>query len=1223
MNTHGASMPRARTGEWCKIFFVNYTLSWLVTSGDFAAALTQPSGNPWAGSSARVFLTDEQNARASLTLRYDPKSGNDDGVEVTATPAPFAGSGGSGGWFSSTFSSPAPGVLMPPQEGSKLSVKQVRVTQLRHCEYSDFGIDGAVGGNSCAEDSVIGDGFAVNGQSCYVLPLDPREVTSDEAKEAASRAAAEKIVKGKGNDLQKLSANDYRKRKLEPYLLYKLVYCTKTVAEAVDAGRASWSGAASEKSAAKQMNELEGLGIYEFTVQPVESDKNQLLSHRDAPAVDVVENGPAARRTGTASSFHGGMPTNRILKARFVQECAEKFAKIKDEECATKKETPEVAAVVGNLVMRHLLGTSKVEHFAAYDHDGFLADQAEAAKKLLNTVAGTQASSGTVRTAPAASDEVYGGYYGKLKTVVFIDETVIVTGEHGATNPPHEQDAHLVSTFHPPLLMGHPCFDTSSQLYAATSEVATFFGNRSYVFPDDEDTKNPAGDSLFIGEQSPGKATPQNEHAHLVSANNPCTVGVFARSLVSYFWTFNQPVLTSRAAEVTDAEVTDPNGGANTADTFLLQRRDDIRRVETLFGTLGNGTVSSYSKGERKLGLFEQRRYVERVSSISVSDLVTPRNLPNAGERTHLASTRAGEGVLRKIYQAPFGEMSTSAEERTDLISPETLEDNQRMLADAIGAAGNTIFVTLRVNPYSAATAAPVVDSGGGKSAGAAGTTSVMGAAALVLAGGEDKDSARTSASVDYAFNYQRQSYFSHLLGPVLIQHRDWAGGDYTPVKIHTDLHFQDVINHKKKAILYYFGYKNCPCCQRFTPTLAEWYSERSEDSEEQGGTTSQSPTHAKTKLRDFEIVFISHDGKVEETEAYYSHHPWPMAVRNHDDYGNWEQLMRGHACADCPKVTRYPTMIMVDARTGKFIKKFVGDGTLLDNLLDNLPSDEGDVPEGTTQNNVNVVGEGEQPQQQGNENEKLIDWRTAKPTMTAFPAPKTDAVHLAGAVEVQLRQLGLRNDTTRQDVDGQTPWSSLLPNTMFRVANEFRYALPLAQLQSIGIAGVLHAGAETVFRTARSDEIECLLSFAGERGGTEFRFCGEVEAELLSTLLPKLQKIQLTTYRLPHQAQGYANFRVRAGRMPTVIYEDLPAKPKPKASAEEKPSPSTTPAPKVSEAAKTGGDKTTAGSGSSTSSTPAPKEEEKYPATTLEELERTPTVYVGRRTRSVRKVTL
>lgn len=98
----------------------------------------------------------------------------------------------------------------------------------------------------------------------------------------------------------------------------------------------------------------------------------------------------------------------------------------------------------------------------------------------------------------------------------------------------------------------------------------------------------------------------------------------------------------------------------------------------------------------------------------------------------------------------------------------------------------------------------------------------------------------------------------------------------------------------EKDLVLFYFSASWCPPCQTFTPVLSEFYT--------------------KCCVRNAtEIIFISSDQTIEAHNEYFA--KMPFASLPVEDTAHIKQKL-----ADMFKISGIPSLIVLDAKTGKFV---------------------------------------------------------------------------------------------------------------------------------------------------------------------------------------------------------------------------------------------------------------------------------------------------------------
>ncbi|CAD7976026.1 unnamed protein product [Amoebophrya sp. A25] len=315
-------------------------------------------------------------------------------------------------------------------------------------------------------------------------------------------------------------------------------------------------------------------------------------------------------------------------------------------------------------------------------------------------------------------------------------------------------------------------------------------------------------------------------------------------------------------------------------------------------------------------------------------------------------------------------------------------------------------------------------------------------------------------------------SRWEKMMGPVLIRKDEHGVQHSLPTDVVLGLRARKI-----HTLIFYFGFQKCPCCRKLGPKVVEWYNNKEKN------------------LPGTEIIFVSFDKTQALSEEYYGHIPWPR-LPFHESWSKRGKTMRaeGGTCPKCPKVTRYPTLLVVDARTAEFKAKFVGDGTTLVNLQDQLP--DGALEDG------NIVEEGLEYQEMGEEDfveemalkihgKKSSASGAGKETPKNEEAVEAKVAEKKDVVRVKLLTLaspssGVRTDSSSGATD-VVPWGALLPRNEFRVTTEHSAWLPRTSffLDNAGgtssvspLQRVINWSSQSLFGTSRLDEIECLLHF-------------------------------------------------------------------------------------------------------------------------------------------------
>lgn len=103
------------------------------------------------------------------------------------------------------------------------------------------------------------------------------------------------------------------------------------------------------------------------------------------------------------------------------------------------------------------------------------------------------------------------------------------------------------------------------------------------------------------------------------------------------------------------------------------------------------------------------------------------------------------------------------------------------------------------------------------------------------------------------------------------------------------------ILEASKLTLVCYFLFR-CPPCKGFTPVLTDFYNNQAKDG-------------------NFEIVYVSSDKDMDEFNGYFAKMPW---VAQPVDA---ESAQKKTEIAQALKIQSIPCLIVLDAKTGKFVK--------------------------------------------------------------------------------------------------------------------------------------------------------------------------------------------------------------------------------------------------------------------------------------------------------------
>ncbi|CAD7932372.1 unnamed protein product [Amoebophrya sp. A120] len=1134
----------------------------------------------------------------------------------------------------------------------------------------NFGIFDSEGNAGSYEDNAMmnyagagGGSISASGMtsSCFMLPIDPDDLVMEVEETTPANDKARQTPENKDQQQAATSttATTTSKEvvtsttsKPDPTYarkIYTVVYCSSSTSQD-GTSSTSWFGSAAAASTSST-----GTGGADATTAAQHHSKTALKPQLLDRGVAIYETSVSST---TSRTTEGNAEIDFEQTSRFLDEAACKtlFPKIKDEECAAAMETKETVAVV-----------------KAAGKLGYLTKTDNGSGPISSRQTGTAAGTTANKNAKDQEDQVISvrsrlqdelGLFAMMKAVVFYEEDLV--------------NGNGKNIFHQPIRLSHPCFTIGSSS-AGSMQMNTGVGSSAasaISFPKcsvndeictnfgDTEISTDEQDEIFTSLKTVSDATnglTSSSPGVAIASSITCSPKTFAEALIAAFWTLREDLTvlpyeeehgaTSSDKESLSKEKTTaaPNSAqhANLSDlygqklgAFLLQPvlppKDDHSGTKAKTATTtsaidddetaANSDVYQNENVETLFGTLKETDYVQQVLSIHASDVsILPANfLPQPAVSGGTTATTFSNSPASAAFDVGVQNSDTwteifAAQEGSDS-STSTQPVTTTQISEFLKPNHQTLFIKLQVqrkNPLD----------------GTRLQTSYLPGATKIDPNKEVEETTNTETTTVSTNPYVR------LLGEKLHKHHPLANNlvpdanDITqshqqvseeetkkgPIVVDTDSVFLPPERTKKKVVILYFAYTGCPCCQRFTPQLAEWYNDG--------------------LLKDTEIVFVAHDSKWEDGVSYWNlKMPWYMLPRNGIDGKKFttegeyfklvEKPLRKFPCTDlqqnneCPvQIKRYPTLLMIDAKTGQFIRKYVGDGTTLNNILDYIPEDDEKPITTTTAVPVNSM---KKPFPQFNAKEAIKRQETE--VMLYIKDHKTDFV------PIELRQLGVKSSLfadkeERRQFNGAFPWTSLIPDTKFEVRDAREYFISKDQCDDEGfvtrLQKILHASMQTFFKTPRSDEVECFVVFSFDEFGTKQNgnemvdFCTNVIAKGL--LRRTVAKILVTAYFLPNH-QGFANFRIRDARSKLalpVVLADTAASSAAAAGNKKSGSSTTSTAPEAAAA-------TTSATITTTGAVVIEKKEEQEKHDQSEELLANvfPSVYLSRRTRATRKIT-